>query len=188
MTGASGQLGSYLAWRADRGRQSELVLWSRQTTSTRSGLAIRPVDLTDEQAVASALDEADPDVVIHAAAISSCRTGSRSARSMPGPSTSRQPDSWPLVRRPRSPADLHVDRPRLRRRRAWYRERRRARPRPRLWPHQGGRPSRWSSRLPGAWSRDSPCSMARHDSGRASFFDRALAALRAGAAPVVLRG
>ena len=70
VTGASGQLGSYLAHELLRAGKSELILWSRGTTGSRSGLEIRAVDLTDGSALTSALEEADPDLVIHAAAIS----------------------------------------------------------------------------------------------------------------------
>jgi dTDP-4-dehydrorhamnose reductase len=70
VTGASGQLGSYLAQELVRAGRSEIVLWSRGTTGTRSGLELRPVDLAEGSVLTSALDEADPDVVIHTAAIS----------------------------------------------------------------------------------------------------------------------
>src|SRR5271157_816948 len=70
VTGASGQLGSYLARELLRGERFELVLWSRGTTGTRWGLELRPVDLADGSALTTALDQANPDMVIHAAAIS----------------------------------------------------------------------------------------------------------------------
>jgi len=71
VTGASGQLGSYLASELCRGGRFEPVLWSRGTTGSRSGCELRPVDLADGLAQTSALEEANPDVVIHTAAISS---------------------------------------------------------------------------------------------------------------------
>ncbi len=70
VTGASGQLGSYLAHEVLRSGRFEVVLWSRGTTGNRSGLELRPVDLADGSALTAALEEADPGVVIHAAAIS----------------------------------------------------------------------------------------------------------------------
>jgi len=70
VTGASGQLGSYLLDQLVAGPH-EVVAWSGSSTGSRAGLRFRPVDLGDEQAVTAALHEADPDVVIHAAAVSS---------------------------------------------------------------------------------------------------------------------
>ncbi len=70
VTGASGQLGSYLAQELLAAGRFEVILWSRETTGSRSGLELRPVDLADGSALSSALEEADPEVVIHAAAIS----------------------------------------------------------------------------------------------------------------------
>ena len=70
VTGASGQLGSYLIDRLIE-RSHEVVAWSGRTTGARSGISLRTVDLTDSRAVVSALAEAKPDAVIHAAAISS---------------------------------------------------------------------------------------------------------------------
>ena len=76
VTGASGQLGSYLIDRLIE-RSHEIVAWSGRTTETRAGIAIRPVELTDSGAVATALADAAPDVVIHAAAVSSAETAAR---------------------------------------------------------------------------------------------------------------
>ncbi len=70
VTGASGQLGAYLIDRLIE-RSHEIVAWSGRTTETRGGIALRPVELTDSGAVARALADAAPDVVIHAAAVSS---------------------------------------------------------------------------------------------------------------------
>lgn len=68
LTGASGQLGSYLV--EELTRAGHLVFpWSRRADGERSGLRLRQVDLTDEGAVASALESSDPEVVIHAAAM-----------------------------------------------------------------------------------------------------------------------
>ena len=69
LTGASGQLGAYLIRRllADG---HEVTAWSGRRPESREGVACRPVDLTDLDRIASELDRADPDGVIHAAAIS----------------------------------------------------------------------------------------------------------------------
>jgi dTDP-4-dehydrorhamnose reductase len=70
VTGASGRLGAYLL---DRLCDSvhEVAGWSGTTSGRRAGIDLRSVDLTDERAVGKALSETDPDVVIHAGAISS---------------------------------------------------------------------------------------------------------------------
>ena len=76
VTGASGQLGSYLIDRLIE-RSHEIVAWSGRTTGARGGIALRPVELTDSDAVASALADAAPDVVLHAAAVSSAEAARR---------------------------------------------------------------------------------------------------------------
>jgi dTDP-4-dehydrorhamnose reductase len=76
VTGASGQLGSYLIDRLIE-RAHELVAWSGRATEARGGIALRPVDLTDTGAVSRALADANPDVVIHAAAVSSAEGARR---------------------------------------------------------------------------------------------------------------
>jgi dTDP-4-dehydrorhamnose reductase len=70
VTGANGQLGSYLLEHLAK-RPHEIVAWSGKAHEQRSGLAVRPVDLIDAPAVRHAINEANPDVVIHAAAVSS---------------------------------------------------------------------------------------------------------------------
>jgi dTDP-4-dehydrorhamnose reductase len=69
LTGASGQLGTYLL--------EELVAaghrvwpWSGRQPARRLGLELRPVDLTDEGQVLAALREADPELILHTAAMS----------------------------------------------------------------------------------------------------------------------
>ena len=179
VTGASGQLGSYLAWELHRGGAVELVLWSRSTTSTRSGLEIRPVDLTDGLAVASALEEANPDVVIHAAAISSAERvrGAPEHAWAVNVEATRQLAAWCGDRGRRlifTSTDMVFDGAR-----AWYREdelpnpvlaygRTKAAAEPLVLEIPGGVVARIS--LLYGPSR----------SGQASFFDRALAGLRAG--------
>jgi dTDP-4-dehydrorhamnose reductase len=70
LTGASGQLGAYLIDRLVA-RRHEVIAWSGSTRGERHGLPLHPVDLTAEEEVTSALEDADPEIVIHAAAISS---------------------------------------------------------------------------------------------------------------------
>ncbi len=70
VTGASGRLGSYLVDRLIAGGH-QVFAWSGTTHGLRGGIELRPVDLTDEAEVARSLDEADPEALIHAAALSS---------------------------------------------------------------------------------------------------------------------
>jgi dTDP-4-dehydrorhamnose reductase len=70
LTGASGQLGAYLIDRLV-GRGHEVIAWSGAETGARRGVDLTPMNLADADATARGLDQADPDAVIHAAAISS---------------------------------------------------------------------------------------------------------------------
>jgi dTDP-4-dehydrorhamnose reductase len=76
VTGASGQLGSYLIDRLIEGPH-EVVGWSREARPGRSRIPLRPVELTDVHAIARALEVADPHVVLHAAAVSSIEAARR---------------------------------------------------------------------------------------------------------------
>jgi dTDP-4-dehydrorhamnose reductase len=67
VTGASGQLGSYLLHEL-QGRV-ELVAWSGSRRGDLLGVALLPVDLTISQAILAAFRAARPDVVIHSAAL-----------------------------------------------------------------------------------------------------------------------
>jgi dTDP-4-dehydrorhamnose reductase len=69
LTGASGQLGGYVAQRLCAAG-FEAIAWSGAARGERAGVPLRPVDLTDLRAVAQALAEADPAAIIHAAAVS----------------------------------------------------------------------------------------------------------------------
>ncbi|MFO0953676.1 MAG: SDR family oxidoreductase [Isosphaeraceae bacterium] len=69
LTGASGQLGSYLTG-VLKARGVDLVAWSGREAGERFGVPLRPVDLADPEGLDSALNEANPSVVIHAAALS----------------------------------------------------------------------------------------------------------------------
>jgi dTDP-4-dehydrorhamnose reductase len=70
VTGASGRLGSHLlANLADHGH--EVLAWSGTTDGQRCGIPLRRVELGDPVALQLAIEEASPDVVIHAGAMSS---------------------------------------------------------------------------------------------------------------------
>jgi dTDP-4-dehydrorhamnose reductase len=71
VTGASGRLGSEVVDRLRRAGRHEVFGWSGTTRGTRSEPSLRPVDLGDEPALAEALEETDPEAVIHAGALSS---------------------------------------------------------------------------------------------------------------------
>jgi dTDP-4-dehydrorhamnose reductase len=77
VTGASGQLGSYLLRRLHV-RDAEVIAWSGSRIGTLLGYVLRPVDLGDHAAVAVAFCEARPQLVVHTAAMSRvadcCRT------------------------------------------------------------------------------------------------------------------
>jgi dTDP-4-dehydrorhamnose reductase len=69
VTGASGQLGSYLL-REMRSRDLPATAWSRRPNVELFGYRCRSVDLCEVDDVVTAFREAKPDVVIHAAAMS----------------------------------------------------------------------------------------------------------------------
>ena len=70
VTGASGGLGSYLLEHlVSQGFQP--IAWSGKTSGVSAGLALRPIDLTKPIEMEMALDAADPDMIVHLAAISS---------------------------------------------------------------------------------------------------------------------
>jgi dTDP-4-dehydrorhamnose reductase len=70
VTGASGRLGSHLLEHlADHGH--DVAAWSGTTDGERFGFPLRRVDLGDPLAVAAAIEETSPDVVIHVGAMSS---------------------------------------------------------------------------------------------------------------------
>jgi len=70
LTGASGQLGSSVV-AALVATGHEVSAWSGSDTGRRGDVALRPMDLTNLGAIRNALEDADPEVVIHAAALSS---------------------------------------------------------------------------------------------------------------------
>jgi dTDP-4-dehydrorhamnose reductase len=71
VTGASGRLGSALIERLASEGQHDVIAWSGTTTGARAAVPLRAVDLGDVRAVAEALEQEDPDAVIHAGALSS---------------------------------------------------------------------------------------------------------------------
>jgi dTDP-4-dehydrorhamnose reductase len=68
LTGASGQLGSYLL-RELRERGASVVAWSGARRGELFGLPFQPVDLRDPNAVTAAFRAARPDIVVHTAAL-----------------------------------------------------------------------------------------------------------------------
>jgi dTDP-4-dehydrorhamnose reductase len=70
LTGASGQLGAYLL-RELAGGGEHVTAWSGTRTGTLFGHPLRLVDLADPGAVAAAFRQARPDAVVHAGAVSS---------------------------------------------------------------------------------------------------------------------
>jgi dTDP-4-dehydrorhamnose reductase len=69
LTGASGQLGAYLVDQLLTAGH-DVDPWTGETKGTQCRLAFRPIDLRDDVKVQMALAEEDPDVVLHAAAMS----------------------------------------------------------------------------------------------------------------------
>ncbi len=68
VTGASGHLGSYLL-RECRRRGDSVVAWSGRRQGELFGWPLRPIDLTEADAVAAAFHDARPEVVVHTAAL-----------------------------------------------------------------------------------------------------------------------
>ncbi len=178
LTGASGQLGAYLLDRlAEDGHA--VAAWSGTDPGHRRGIALRPVDLTDPAATDRALAEADPDVIIHAAALShyeGVRRDPERARAVNVEATARLA-SW-CARRGRrlvfTSTDSVFDGTR-----SWYREDDPAEP---IVAY--GRTKREAERAvlatPGVLVARLPLLFGPSRSGRVVFFDRALARLREG--------
>lgn len=68
LTGASGQLGSYILRECIR-RGQTVVAWSGRQQSELFGCPLRPLDIADPDALAEAFRDADPDGVVHTAAL-----------------------------------------------------------------------------------------------------------------------
>jgi dTDP-4-dehydrorhamnose reductase len=71
VTGATGQLGSYLLESLILQSRHIVSGWSRGTAVRRHGVEVRPVALTEQPRLRSALDSENPDVIVHTAAMSS---------------------------------------------------------------------------------------------------------------------
>jgi dTDP-4-dehydrorhamnose reductase len=71
VTGASGRLGSVLIDRLTSEGRHDVIAWSGTTSGLRGRVTLHAVDLSEAGSVAGSLEEADPDAVIHAAALSS---------------------------------------------------------------------------------------------------------------------
>jgi dTDP-4-dehydrorhamnose reductase len=69
VTGASGQLGAYLIDRLTR-TDHTILAWSGTQAERRQTVEMTPVDLTDADTTERSLDQAQPDAIIHAAAVS----------------------------------------------------------------------------------------------------------------------
>ena len=78
VTGASGQLGSYVL-RELRARNWPAVAWSMRPNTELFGYPCQSVDLRDTDQVIDAFRVANPDYVIHAAAMSSALSASSSS-------------------------------------------------------------------------------------------------------------
>ena len=81
VTGASGQLGSYIL-RECRRQGDTVVAWSGRRQGELFGSPLRPVDLADPDQIATAFRDARPDRVVHAAAlavVSDCQREPRRA-------------------------------------------------------------------------------------------------------------
>src|SRR5262249_11100910 len=70
VTGASGQLGSYLL-RELRGHEVRVTAWSGSRSGEVFGFRVRPVEFADTDSIVAAFREAKPTAVIHAGALSS---------------------------------------------------------------------------------------------------------------------
>jgi dTDP-4-dehydrorhamnose reductase len=69
VTGASGGLGAYLLEHLVS-QGFKLIAWSGKTHGQRAGVPLQPVDLSQPVGLQKELDEANPDVIVHLAAIS----------------------------------------------------------------------------------------------------------------------
>ena len=69
LTGASGQVGSYVVSRL-LAAGHDVVAWSGRELGERAGVRLVPIDLTDPREIDRALGEVDPVGIIHAAALS----------------------------------------------------------------------------------------------------------------------
>jgi dTDP-4-dehydrorhamnose reductase len=178
LTGASGQLGSHVVQELVRAGHA-VFPWSHTVSGDRCGLKLTPVDVTDEGSVHSALAESDPEVVVHAAAMATAeevRKDPQSGRAVNVEGTRRLLD-WCRDRGRRlvfTSTDLVFDGTG-----SWYRET--DEPRPIMaYGQTKAEAEKHVLELPGGLVARLSLLFGPSSSGRNSFFDLALAALRAG--------
>lgn len=178
LTGASGQLGSNLVFRLVQAGH-EVWAWSGTEAGRRGDVTLRPVELTDAAAVTRELTEADPDVVIHTAAISAAEAVRRDperGRAVNVEATARLA-AWAATHERRlvyTSTDLVFDGAR-----SWYREDDRAEPilaygRTKLEGESS------VSAVPRGLTARMSLMYGPSRSGRESYYDRTLAGLRQG--------
>lgn len=178
LTGATGQLGSYLHDELTEAGH-RVIAWSRRESSERFGVPIHQVELTSEQTVQAALDEAEPNLIVHAAAISAAdevRNDPAKGHAVNVEGT-RTLARWCRAHGRRlllTSTDLVFDGSR-----SWYREE--DDPRPILAYGRTKAEAESAVRdLPGGLVARLSLLYGPTHSGRRSFFERALAAFRAG--------
>jgi dTDP-4-dehydrorhamnose reductase len=178
LTGASGQLGAFVLRELIRsGHQA--IPWSHATAGRRYDLDLRRVDLTDASAVREALAASDPDVIIHAAAMATAdevRKEPERAWAVNVEGTHLLAD-WCRDRGRRlvlTSTDLVFDGTR-----PWYREE--DDPKPIMaYGRTKAEAETCVIDVPGGLVARLSLLYGSSSSGRESFFDRALAAMRAG--------
>jgi dTDP-4-dehydrorhamnose reductase len=179
VTGGSGRLGSTLLERLLRDAEHDVIAWIGATVGPRGAIPLRHVELADGRAVAEALEEADPDVVIHAGALSSADAVHRDPdrAQQVNVEATRQLAAWAASRCRRlvfTSTDLVFDGSR-----SWYREEDQARPilgygRTKLDAEAH------VTAMPGGLVARLSLLFGPNPSGRPDFFATALAALRRG--------
>lgn len=178
LTGASGQLGAYVLSELLAGGH-EVRAWSGSATGSRGGVPLEPVELTDPAAIDRALAEADPEAIVHTAAISAADAVLRDrerARAINVAATERLA-AW-CTRHGRRLVYTSTDLV-FNGKRSWYREDDVAEP-----PQAYGRSKLDSEPAVLATPRGLVARMSvmfgPSRSGRESYFDRTIAALRRG--------
>jgi dTDP-4-dehydrorhamnose reductase len=178
VTGASGQLGAYAVEALARAGH-EVIAWSHREPTPIAGHPARPVELTDAEATRAALDEARPEAVLHLAAIASYeavfRDPERGERVNVGATATLADRCARLgARLVMTSTDAVFDGER-----GWYREEDEARP-----VLAYGRTKLAAERIvlaaPGALVVRLSLLYGPSRCGRDGFFDRSIAALRAG--------
>jgi dTDP-4-dehydrorhamnose reductase len=182
LTGASGQLGSYIVRELIRSGH-RAVLWSRGSGGRRYDLELCRVDLTDAAGILAGLTASDPEVIIHAAAMATAED----VRNQPvmgwavNVEGTRLLTGWCRDRGRRlvfTSTDLVFDGTR-----PWYREE--DNPNPIMdYGRTKAEAEEYVLDSPGGLVARLSLLYGASSSGRQSFIDRALAALRAGTTQV----